>query len=416
MDKMQLVALMEKVINQCNHLVRKEGGLFISTNFCPDEDMKPICFKDETIFLIGVHEGSFVLYKLRDVMIEELEHNASDLLSSGGRFILDNWNIPDDVDKIAQRFCLRTQDRITNYIRLALHIDFSVVNELSARPYEKDVCRGSLLFLDASDKDHTDILSVRVADDQEICYSEKDLRQLRKLLQGAGKSRRLVFEKRLKENGTQPYVVRGYAEEIDYSNIGWEIDIKGTLDWNFSRGRHVLFGMKNNHLIVPQDEIELAYEGVCKEFPSLVGVEQQIKDQIRAVGEQDHGSTLIYLNMNNCKVKEWIDELYKNLRCMKMALDSPHKLKEISMMDGAILIDVSCKPDLIGKVIYSAAIVDGRAIVPGMLERGARHNSTYTFIANLSRLRENEKDEIACALVFSEDGGITVFRAGEFQF
>ena len=79
----------------------------------------------------------------------------------------------------------------------------------------------------------------------------------------------------------------------------------------------------------------------------------------------------------------------------------------ISNMDGALILDFG------GNCKAISCIVDGKAVIPGRVERGARLNSIENYVGS-------KKKGICIGIVISEDGMVNILhnknpKYGEFQ-
>ena len=79
----------------------------------------------------------------------------------------------------------------------------------------------------------------------------------------------------------------------------------------------------------------------------------------------------------------------------------------ISNMDGALILDFD------GNCKAISCIVDGKAVIPGRVERGARLNSIENYVGS-------KKKGICIGIVISEDGMVNILHNknpeyGEFQ-
>jgi len=79
----------------------------------------------------------------------------------------------------------------------------------------------------------------------------------------------------------------------------------------------------------------------------------------------------------------------------------------ISNMDGALILDFD------GNCKAISYIVDGKAVIPGRVERGARLNSIENYVGS-------KKKGICIGIVISEDGMVNILhnknpKYGEFQ-
>lgn len=73
-------------------------------------------------------------------------------------------------------------------------------------------------------------------------------------------------------------------------------------------------------------------------------------------------------------------------------------------VDGALILNPA------GECIAFGVIIDGKAVVPGNVERGSRYNSAKNYIAWKSNVMIKKKcNERYAAIVWSDDGNIDLF-------
>lgn len=407
----KFLAFMQEVLLNCNAMLNASPGLMISQSVTDATVLHTISFAGMTYYLTLCSESNnILLHRLADVIADRLAQISEELNTPEGSFLLQNWPVSNDVEHIAQDYCADMRNEIVNDFRMTYGLDFSLVDDLSARAYEKSHCCGKLLFIPEMELNIDEQLSIKIQSKNEIYLSPKNLKQIRKLLAGAGDNT-LVFQKT--KGG---YAIRGYAITPCCLLWGWQIHICGVLEWYVGyctdKTQVDLFKFVRNIPQVLCDPVEVAYSELVGEFPHLAR-NTVVKEQIRYANEQSHGTSLIYVDLDNNLVSERLEQLFSCERSLLAKMAHTKDLKSISGMDGAVIINVS-KCENAASVVYVAAIVDGIAITSGLLDRGARHNSIYTFVTNLA---DNTKHQIGvvCALVFSEDGGITVFRGSKIN-
>lgn len=240
--------------------------------------------------------------------------------------------------------------------------------------------------------------------------SSKNLKQIRKLLAGAGENT-LIFQRT-----KYGYAVKGYGRPPCQLLLGWHIQIHGVLEWSVG-----YCGFQNTDLFklvrdVPQvifDPVASALSSLVEEFPHLKG-NGMVEAQIRYANSQEHGTALIFVDFENEIAQKRITRLYDYERSLKADIKDISDLKAISAMDGGIVIDVNKRALNGSSVAFVSTIVDGLVNTTGLLDRGARHNSIHTFVANIAE-ETGGQSGVVCALVFSEDGGIVVFRGSQIK-
>lgn len=423
MDGAFFLELMKDVLLRCNEMLEAEPGLSIHSVTTKSVDERRIAFGGKEYYLkLSPESHNFLLDRLADVVVERISQISEDLARPSGAFWLGNWPVSNDVTRIAQDFCSDMRNQLVNDFRLIYGLDFSLIDSLSAHPYEKESCYGRMLFVSDPSADLAEHLTVKISAEKGIYLSEKNLKQIRKLLVGAGSKaggagNMLVFQRSMNEGS---YEVKGYCQAENNSLSGWQICIQGVQEWSVGYNKTALFKFVRNIPQMIHDPVEDALHELVREFPQLDN-NSCVKEQIKAADRQSHGTALIYVDFSNAAVAGWINNLLKYERALNVTMNDPGDLEKLSAMDGAVIVDVSKSADGgAADVVCVAAIVDGKAVNRGLLDRGARHNSIYTFVSNLAKETSpspgTPSPGVVCALIFSEDGGITVFRGSKIKF
>lgn len=412
------LVLMNKVLYHCNLMLKAEPGLSIEAGPATGANERSITFDRKSCHLsVNPADSNILLNRLADVIVERISQISENLSRQDGAFLLGNWPIPNDVEHIAQDFCSDMRNRIVNDFRLTYGLDFTLIDALSAHPYEGGSCKGGMLFVTDPNIELGKQLTIEVEAQNKIYLTDKNLRQIRKLMAGTGgrgakvkDDNILVFQRSKDES---KYEVKGYCKNSGSSLNGWYINIENVMDWQVGYNKTALFKFVRNVPQVIRDPVEDAFCELEEEFPHLKG-NAYVRSQIEAASNQHHGTSLIYIDFDNVAAREWIENLFKYERALSIKMGDNRDLEKISAMDGAIIIDVHRDAPKGAAVVYAAAIMDGRAVNSGLLDRGARHNSIHTFVSNLAKIT-SAASGVVCALVFSEDGGITVFRGSRYK-
>lgn len=253
---------------------------------------------------------------------------------------------------------------------------------------------------------------------QKLSFCEKELRQIRKLLAGAGDDM-LVFTY---DGNRKNYICKGYMQgtkdvpvRIEFKRGGW------VLHYN---GRALFKACAAHQLKVVESPLQIVYEALEKEFGANVRCAFETGNNgspiLSAFLEQSHGSSLIFLDLEQNCSNEWIHTLVDNFRAFPVAGLNPDvkkyidekRLTALGRMDGAYIVDTNTK-----EISHLSVIVDGLAIVKGLLDAGARRNSLLMWITNLIALflmqsgndvRIDTRPKVV-AVAFSEDGTINTF-------
>lgn len=300
-------------------------------------------------------------------------------------------------------------------------IDFGLVSSLLDMTYESESLVGQLGFFlhDMPDKMKENMTANF---HQELNFCEDELRQIRKLLAGAGDDL-LVFTY---DGNRKNYICKGYMQRtkdvpvrIEFKCGGW------VLHYN---GRALFKACAAHQLKVVESPLQVVYGALEKEFGAEVRCAFETGDNgspiLPAFLEQSHGSSLIFLDLEQNYSKEWIHALVDNFRAFPVDGLNPDakkyidekRLTALGRMDGAYIVDTNTK-----EISHLSVIVDGLAIVKGLLDAGARRNSLLMWVTNLIALflmqsgkdvRINTRPKVV-AVAFSEDGTISTFTGGD---
>ncbi len=295
------------------------------------------------------------------------------------------------------------QNHLSQSISFGLSLQLALFDSLSTHRYEGAGCRGGLAFEGDENKDTSSLLNMPIEAVGEIPFEKDRLRQIRKLLAGAG-DHFLVFQRQGGE-----YLCRGYCSKDVSAQFEWRVRFTDVLDWEFYHYEYPLFRFLRNDPKIIQDPIAAVLKDLKGEFgPHYDWV--AARPLLESGVAQQHGTALIFMDFQDRHISTWMDRLYQHKRMIRLnsCEDERTAVQYLSGMDGAILIDVHTM-----KVQYFTAIMDGRVFVDGDLSRGARHNSIRTFIADLVRTSPRHSSKLA-AVIFSEDGGTVTICGKQF--
>lgn len=178
------------------------------------------------------------------------------------------------------------------------------------------------------------------------------------------------------------------------------IQFKGYLNWELNYSNCGIVEYKDGSYVLPvkNDFIE-----IFDFFPEIE--KNKIVHCILKAQQQKHGTTIILLEYAKeeaerlCSFKRGIAiecvDLYKHLNL----------IKQITSIDGAIILDFDCKCYAIG------VILDGPAVIEGTSSRGARYNSAKNYIA--IQAKSNKK---GVAIIISEDKTIDLLDTNDMCF
>ena len=225
-------------------------------------------------------------------------------------------------------------------------------------------------------------------------------------------------------DGKTEYAVQALLNATDDSDDVEQIYIKfkGYMHWSLTIGkREVLIYYHGEYQLGYAKEGENYLEDIIKlqKDNKLEQVDiQMLKDIVEVLKEQRHGTSVIFMERDEAEqeVKRLCDmnraiPVESNLKYNKTeeGENGWHKAAflGISNMDGALILDFD------GNCKAISCIVDGKAVIPGRVERGARLNSIENYVGS-------KKKGICIGIVISEDGMVNILHNknpeyGEFQ-
>ncbi len=322
-------------------------------------------------------------------------------------------------DDVANCLYAEIGDWLKTRYKTVLGLDFDVIDMLSNAPYEGEAARGEIAFLpDLDERDCAKLEPlplVRFTENKRLALNAHNIKQVRKVLAGSHNNCLLLYH----DEESREYLCYGFIPLDRKNEFPYCIEIRGPYNWVLSKEGEPLFEMINGNPRIIVDEIENAFSLLQEEFkgdPNQAAIVEKMKTAIHAISQQHHGTSVIFLDLaSGGPAHDWMENLVnrkralptKNVHLLQMqhTKEQGKFLANLGRIDGALVVDVNT-----GELQYTAAIVDGLAIVDGHLDRGARHNSIKTFIANLYK---KQTDGRMAALVFSEDGGVKIIRGSE---
>lgn len=220
-----------------------------------------------------------------------------------------------------------------------------------------------------------------------------NLRMVRKLLEISNENGiDILAEKINTPDGKTAYAVQALLNATDDSDDVEQIYIKfkGYMHWSLTIGkREVLIYYHGEYQLGYAKEGENYLEDIIK-LQKDNKLEQEVKrlcDMNRAIPVES--------NLKYNKTEEGENGWHKAA------------FLGISNMDGALILDFG------GNCKAISCIVDGKAVIPGRVERGARLNSIENYVGS-------KKKGICIGIVISEDGMVNILhnknpKYGEFQ-
>ena len=286
-----------------------------------------------------------------------------------------------DTTFLFEQIIARTIDDYV-FSRFCLSTDFLMA--LSASTYEKAYLKNKVFISIAGvdrGKRHDDLI---LKFDEDIMFSMPNLRRVRKLLELNGNA--LVVGKELR--------IKGFTdtEARDYEGI---LELNGFLSWSLTyEGNRIVYRNGIYRLRNPQEEDQPLPEGLKAAIKELYpDQEKKLIEAIIEAAKQEHGTVVII------GTAEDILSESKRLRSRGTAI-KPRKLNSsiirmITSVDGAVLMDSNLNCTLFG------VILDGDTNDAGTPARGARYNSTVTYVK-----RRAQFGQCFIGVIISEDGTI----------
>ena len=284
--------------------------------------------------------------------------------------------------------------------------ELRILNELSATKYERRECNARVYF---QQKEKQTIERFGIQGQNNRLIKAGNLRMVRKLLEISNENGiDILAEKINTPDGKTAYAVQALLNATDDSDDVEQIYIKfkGYMHWSLTIGkREVLIYYHGEYQLGYAKEGENYLEDIIKlqKDNKLEQVDiQMLKDIVEVLKEQRHGTSVIFMERDEAEqeVKRLCDmnraiPVESNLKYNKTeeGENGWHKAAflGISNMDGALILDFD------GNCKAISCIVDGKAVIPGRVERGARLNSIENYVGS-------KKKGICIGIVISEDG------------
>ena len=268
--------------------------------------------------------------------------------------------------------------------------ELRILNELSATKYERRECNARVYF---QQKEKQTIERFGIQGQNNRLIKAGNLRMVRKLLEISNENGiDILAEKINTPDGKTAYAVQALLNATDDSDDVEQIYIKfkGYMHWSLTIGkREVLIYYHGEYQLGYAKEGENYLEDIIK-LQKDNKLEQEVKrlcDMNRAIPVES--------NLKYNKTEEGENGWHKAA------------FLGISNMDGALILDFG------GNCKAISCIVDGKAVIPGRVERGARLNSIENYVGS-------KKKGICIGIVISEDGMVNILhnknpKYGEFQ-
>lgn len=300
-----------------------------------------------------------------------------------------------DINKVVDNgiFFLRSESFNNMRNNISCLPDFVIITRLSALLYENQKCEANIVCV------MNDIcMDIKFEEPVELSY--KNFRQIRKLLEMSKFDMCLVLKCIWNSEIINPkFEIVGITKQ---NNIKQDrvFKISGHMEWKlYYDGKPALKYQEGRYLIL--NEKEFNYDKIDSIITRIFKVDRKENEKIINIVEsslcQEHGTTLIFAEDAKVETKR-LCNVKRGIKIEKLDLSIDlNIIKNITSIDGAIMIDKNSFCYGIG------VILDGNAVVKGSTARGARYNSAYNYIA--SKKKEKKK---YIAIVLSEDKTIDI--------
>lgn len=346
------------------------------------------------IFLIRLsidkkaYESHFALSKLKNVSffnanINQIINEVSEqnkFVFSDEKFI--KLDYKETIKKATKQFISETLD-----ISLISNI-FDQINNISSLYYESDVSKGKIVFVNKCyiNKEHPNIGKILLLK-QKVFLKNK--RMIRKLLEISNSDIALLSD------GKYVYGICRLIGDYDITREDiFVVEYFGIYSWEFTYSNQKLFKVDYENIYLPQNKISyIQFKRQLNELFKNVTSNNIAKlySIMLEASHQKHG-TIIVISENAMSETNRLKS--QSFRVEPTEI-TPVIVKEITSIDGAVLIDTQCNCYGIG------VILDGMATNNGDTSRGARYNSAIRYVETIKN-RENFSD--CLAIVISEDG------------
>jgi len=266
---------------------------------------------------------------------------------------------------------------------------YSLCNAISAMKYEGASGDGGILV---AVEDHPDVkVDIHLSNPIPIYNyrSDGDYRSVRKLLEMCSDKLRLLC------NGNHIYGLGREKRTYDPRDESlFLVRFLAPFSWELLHDEHRLMQVVHDLPKLPETRIEKSefVEKLCKVFPNLGTTHSdRLWALVEAAIEQKHGTMVVILD----DAKDEAERLKNQATIVKPFPLTGAVMKDVTAIDGAVLIDMKATCYAIG------AILDGVASDKGTPARGARYNSAIRYV--------DEKPK-CIAIVISEDGMVNLIH------
>jgi len=265
---------------------------------------------------------------------------------------------------------------------------YNQINNISSIYYESNTSKGKIVFTSGNFiyNKHPNIEKILMLKERVLL---KNKRLVRKLLEICNNDVSLLSD------GKYVYgicrLIGNYNDELEDIFIVEYLDV---YSWQLLYSNKKLFKVDYEKVYLPQNKITYSEfkRRVSELFKGLSSekIGKLYSVMIEAV-KQKHGTMIIISKNARSETERLKNQAFR----VEENEITPLVVKEITSIDGAVLIDTDCKCYGIG------VILDGMASNNGNTARGARYNSAIRYVETIKN-KENFSD--CLAVVISEDG------------
>ncbi|MGM0378197.1 MAG: DNA integrity scanning protein DisA nucleotide-binding domain protein [Bacillota bacterium] len=327
-------------------------------------------------FLQGYKYLSFIEAAF-DQVIRDINNNI-ELLKTNKDFV--KIDFKETIRRGAIRFINTSLNRsvLTNI--------FNQINNISSLYYESNVSKGEIIVIDEKylENKHSNIEKIMLLKSK---VTLKNKRLIRKLLEISHKNISLLSD------GKFIYGI-GRLSNKEYQDDLFRFKFKGIYEWEFFYNDKKLLEVDYEKIKLPTNKVtysvfkkrinelfdDMSIKNITKLYSVLLGATKQ-----------KHGTMLVISPNARSETIRLKSQCFR-VRPKKLNAEI---IKEITAIDGAVLIDTKCYCHGIG------VILDGMASSKGDTSRGARYNSAIRYVETVNR---NEGYSDCLAVVISEDG------------
>jgi hypothetical protein len=262
-------------------------------------------------------------------------------------------------------------------------VNIELISKLSTLKYENRRSRAPLYFTDFP---FPKGISKGVELSEGIAFTSDNIRTIRKLIETCSENRGLIIS-------NNSIVGIGV---VDDDIVDYRINIESENTWTYAKDEIIIKHSKGVFFIGESDsKVDDFLDSLFVIFEKSMGYRMNFKRIYETAITQPHGTLLVFSDFAKSEAKR----LHSCNRgfCISSKAISNSLVFGLTSIDGAVFFDESAK------CMGMGFILDGKAVVKGSSERGARYNSALNYIATKKQEKHNY-----LAVVISEDGMVDI--------